>query len=142
MQAQYSTLGCASADSYCLCSNPNFGYGLRDCANGACGSSVASTVIAYGSAYCSTAYGTHTPTATGVNTLPPCGQTCINNMKAQYLTLGCSSPDPLCLCKNPNFQYGIRDCANGACGTAVAPAVISYGSSYCASATVTATAKA
>jgi hypothetical protein len=145
LQAQYSTLGCSGPDSYCLCNNPNFGYGLRDCANGACGTAVASTVIAYGNAYCSTALATHTTTSAApttrtttsasLPTLPSCGQTCLNNMKAQYSALGCSSPDPACLCKNVNFGYGLRDCANGACGTAVAPTVISYGSSYCASAT-------
>ncbi|GAB7330441.1 hypothetical protein MBLNU13_g02054t2 [Cladosporium sp. NU13] len=124
-------------DSYCLCNNVNFGYGLRDCANGACGTAVGSTVIAYGSAYCSTAFATHTVTSTGFAALPSCGQTCFNNMKAQYSTLGCSSPDPPCLCKNANFGYGLRDCANGACGTAVASTVVAYGSSYCASATTT-----
>lgn len=137
MKAQYSALGCSGPDSYCLCNNVNFGYGLRDCANGACGSAVASTVIAYGSAYCATAFATHTATSTGFAALPSCGQTCFNNMKAQYSTLGCSSPDPPCLCKNANFGYGLRDCANGACGTAVASTVIAYGSSYCASATAT-----
>ena len=53
MQDQYSTLGCAStSNAACLCSNVNFGYGIRDCANGACGTAVASTVIAFGSSYC------------------------------------------------------------------------------------------
>jgi hypothetical protein len=137
MQAQYKALGCSGPDSYCLCNNVNFGFGLRDCANGACGTAVASTVIAYGSAYCATAFATHTATSTGFAALPSCGQTCFNNMKAQYSTLGCSSPDPPCLCKNANFGYGLRDCANGACGTAVASTVIAYGSSYCASATAT-----
>jgi hypothetical protein len=53
MQSQYSTLGCASTSNVAfLCSNVNFGYGIRDCANGACGTAVASTVIAFGSSYC------------------------------------------------------------------------------------------
>lgn len=56
-------------------------------------------------------------------------------MLAQYQTLGCGTSDPACLCRNVNFGYGIRDCANGAYGTAVASTVISFDSSYCASAT-------
>ncbi|EAQ92535.1 hypothetical protein CHGG_00770 [Chaetomium globosum CBS 148.51] len=140
MVAQYSALGCPSpSDSYCLCGKADFSNGLRDCSNGACGAVVGSSAIAYGSAYCSAASATHTTTATGVAALPSCGQTCFNNMVAQYSALGCASPQPSCLCKNVNFGYGLRDCANGACGTAVAPTVISYGSSYCASATATVT---
>ena len=135
MLAQYSALGCPPVDSYCLCNNVNFANGIRDCSNGACGSVVASTVISFGSAYCSTAFATHTATTTGFAALPSCGQTCFNNMVAQYSALGCASPQPSCLCKNANFGYGLRDCANGACGTAVAPTVTSYGSAYCASAT-------
>lgn len=117
----------------CLCNNADFSNGLRDCSNGACGTAVASSVIAFGSAYCSTAKATHV--VTGVAALPSCGQTCFNNMLGQYSALGCASPQPTCLCKNANFGFGLRDCANGACGTAVATTVISYGSAYCASAT-------
>jgi hypothetical protein len=137
MLAQYSALGCASPDSYCLCSNVNFSNGLRDCSNGDCGAAVASTVIAFGSAYCSSASATHTrmATVTGVAALPSCGQLCFNNMLAQYSALGCATPAPACLCSNVNFGYGLRDCSNGACGTAVASTVIAFGSSYCASAT-------
>ncbi|KAK3933467.1 carbohydrate-binding module family 18 protein [Diplogelasinospora grovesii] len=134
MLAQYSSLGCASpSDSYCLCNNVNFSNGLRDCSNGACGTAVGSSAIAYGSAYCSTASATHT--TTGLAALPSYGQTCFNNMVAQYSALGCASPAPSCLCQNVNFGYGLRDCSNGACGTAVASTVIAYGSSYCASVT-------
>ncbi|KAJ0382193.1 hypothetical protein COL922a_013062 [Colletotrichum nupharicola] len=146
MLAQWSELGCSSQDAACLCNNVNFGYGLRDCSNGACGTAVASTVIAYGSAYCSSALATATvapsATATGAAGLPACGQTCFNNLVAMYSSLGCASPDPYCLCSNVNFGYGLRDCSNGACGTDVASTVIAYGSAYCASASATATAKA
>ena len=135
MLAQYSTLGCAALDGYCLCNNVDFKNGIRDCSNGACGTAVGSTVIAFGDAYCSTAFATHIATATGVAALPSCGQTCFNNMVAQYSALGCASPAPSCLCKNANFGYGLRDCSNGACGMAAASSVIAYGSSYCASAT-------
>ncbi|KAK3938522.1 carbohydrate-binding module family 18 protein [Diplogelasinospora grovesii] len=154
MLAQYSALGCASPDPSCLCSNVNFGYGIRDCSNGACGTAVASTVIAYGSAYCScalatvsptsgtatTSAGTPTTTVTDIASLPSCGQLCFNNMLVQYSALGCASEDPACLCSNVNFGYGLRDCSNGACGTAVASTVIAFGSAYCASASATATA--
>jgi hypothetical protein len=150
MVAQYSALGCASpTDSACLCANANFGYGIRDCSNGACGADVAaaSSAIAYGSAYCSCAGTTTavpaTSTATGLAALPSCGQLCFNNMLAQYASLGCASEqDAACLCENVNFGYGLRDCSNGACGTDVASTVIAFGSSYCASATATATAAA
>ncbi|KAI0168066.1 hypothetical protein BJ166DRAFT_246707 [Pestalotiopsis sp. NC0098] len=142
---QYSSLGCSSPDPSCLCSNVNFGYGIRDCSNGACGTDVASTVIAYESAYCASALATRsstaTPTATGITALPSCGQLCFNNLIGQYASLGCSSPDPACLCSNVNFGYGIRDCSNGACGTDVASTVIAYESAYCASATGASTAK-
>ncbi|UKZ56763.1 hypothetical protein TrVGV298_010604 [Trichoderma virens] len=140
--AQYSTLGCGTPDPACLCRNVNFGYGIRDCANGACGTAVASTVIAFESTYCASATSARTTypatasaTTTGIASLPSCGQTCFNNMLAQYSSLGCTSPDPACLCKNVNFGYGIRDCSNGACGTAIASTVIAFESSYCASAT-------
>lgn len=140
--AQYTTLGCGTSDPACLCRNVNFGFGIRDCANGACGSSVASTVLAFETSYCASATSARTtfpttaaPTTTGIAALPSCGQTCFSNMLAQYQTLGCGTSDPACLCRNVNFGYGIRDCANGACGTAVASTVISFESTYCASAT-------
>ncbi|KAL0473868.1 hypothetical protein QR685DRAFT_436556 [Neurospora intermedia] len=135
MLAQYSALGCAALDSYCLCNNVNFQNGIRDCSNGACGTAVGSTVTSFGSAYCSTAFATHTATTTGLAALPSCGQICFNNMVAQYSALGCASPAPSCLCKNAKFGYGLRDCSNDACGTAVASSVIAYGSSYCTFAT-------
>ena len=139
---QYSSLGCSSPDPSCLCSNVNFGYGIRDCSNGACGTAVASTVIAYESAYCSSALATRgsvtaTPTATGVAALPSCGQTCFSNMLGQYSSLGCATADPACLCQNINFYYGLRDCSNAVCGsdTNAVSTILAFESSYCASAT-------
>jgi hypothetical protein len=41
-------------------------------------------------------------------------------------------PTDSCLCANPSFQFGVRDCANSACG-ATAPQVIAFASSLCAS---------
>ncbi|EJT79178.1 hypothetical protein GGTG_04266 [Gaeumannomyces tritici R3-111a-1] len=90
--AQYSGFGCASPqDSYCFCNKANFSNGLRNCSNGACGSdaAAASSAIAFGSAYCANAFATHT--ATGLAALPSCGQTCFNNMVAQYSALRCAS---------------------------------------------------
>lgn len=52
MMSLASSLGCSGSDAACLCSNPDFGYGIRDCSNQACGAEVASSVITYGSSYC------------------------------------------------------------------------------------------
>ncbi|KAK4465099.1 hypothetical protein QBC42DRAFT_283725 [Cladorrhinum samala] len=66
--------------------------------------------------------------------LPVCGQICIQNMLAQAPLLGCPASDPRCLCSNPNFGYGIRDCAIEACSPVDAQQVIAYGLNYCAGA--------
>ena len=55
----------------------------------------------------------------------------MNNMIALAPSLGCANTDTACLCKNVNFQYGIRDCSNAVCGEAVASTVISFGAGYC-----------
>ncbi|EGX91309.1 keratin-associated protein 5-5, putative [Cordyceps militaris CM01] len=140
MLDKHSELGCSSRDdAYCLCSNVNFNNGIRDCSNGACGESVASTVISYGSAYCSQAAATHVPTATvtDIASLPSCGRTCFHNMEGQHSQLGCPNADPYCLCGKADFGNGIRDCANGACGKVIASTVIAYESAYCSSASAT-----
>lgn len=69
----------------------------------------------------------------------PCGQTCFNNMLGQYSSLGCAALDAYCLCSNDDFSNGLRDCSNGACGTAIASTVIAFGSLYCASTTASPT---
>ncbi|ODA82688.1 hypothetical protein RJ55_01196 [Drechmeria coniospora] len=140
MLGQYSQLGCASPDADCLCGKVDFLNGIRDCSNGACGTDIGSAVIAFGKAYCSSAPATHTPTVPSIDSLPLCGQTCFNNMLAQYSQLGCASPDAACLCKKADFGYGLRDCSNRACGESVASTVIAYGRSWCASATAPARA--
>lgn len=145
MLAQYSALGCATEEPACLCENVDFSNGLRDCSNGACGTAVGSTVIAFGSAYCASATFGQTPTtkpaatATSLDeaSLPSCGQTCFNAMLAQYSALGCAAADSTCLCKNVDFSNGLRDCSNGACGTSVGSTVIAFGSAYCYAATAT-----
>lgn len=51
-----SQFGCGQNDVLCYCREPNFGYGVRDCANEACGSGEANTVIAFGTQYCQSEY--------------------------------------------------------------------------------------
>ncbi|KID59247.1 CFEM domain protein, partial [Metarhizium brunneum ARSEF 3297] len=145
MLAKHRELGCGDKGVACMCRAPNFNYGIRDCANGACSNEDrASTVISFETSYWCPSFmatGTNsptqtpTPTPTATSDLPPCGvsayaapfprgdgtlankgiqQTCMNNMIAQYSQLGCRSLDSACLCKNANFGYGVRDCANGA----------------------------
>merc|ERR1712032_225448 len=86
-----STFGCAPGDVVCYCSEPRFGYGVRDCSNEACSPEDAASAISYGTSYCasaaasasgasatavstgalgilSSALDTATPTATGADT--------------------------------------------------------------------------
>ncbi|KAM7197773.1 hypothetical protein V8F20_006446 [Naviculisporaceae sp. PSN 640] len=74
-------------------------------------------------------------TAQGSEVLPPCGQTCIDNMIGQWNFLGCPSvdgnADAVCLCDTPDFGYGIRDCANQHCSPEYVGAVITYAQRYC-----------
>ncbi|PYI01147.1 hypothetical protein BO78DRAFT_328295 [Aspergillus sclerotiicarbonarius CBS 121057] len=149
MLAEYETLGCTTSDPSCLCRNINFYYGIRDCSDAACDTDDASTVIAFESSYCTSAIAAQTtypttasatPVPTAISALPSCGQTCFDNMLGKYSSLGCTSEDPACLCENIDFYYGIRDCANAACGTAVASTVLAFETAYCSSATATATA--
>ena len=51
-------------------------------------------------------------------------------MLAQAATLGCTTADAACLCNKSDFAYGIRDCANEACGSD-APKIIAYGTTFC-----------
>lgn len=62
--------------------------------------------------------------------LPECGQLCVQNMLDKASELGCDSDDVGCLCQNPDFTYGIRDCSLEAC-TNDAQAIINYGAAYC-----------
>jgi hypothetical protein len=56
---------------------------------------------------------------------------CINNLLGDAASFGCGSADISCLCADPRFGYGLRDCANEACGADVYSAVSSYGVSVC-----------
>ncbi|KFY73690.1 hypothetical protein V499_06218 [Pseudogymnoascus sp. VKM F-103] len=68
--------------------------------------------------------------AQSVSDLTACGQQCVKSMLAQAATLGCSNTDAACLCNKSDFAYGIRDCANEACGSD-APKIIAYGTAFC-----------
>jgi hypothetical protein len=59
-----SSFGCGQGDVLCYCREPNFGYGVRDCANEACGASEAATVIAFGTQYCQQALASASPSPT------------------------------------------------------------------------------
>ncbi|KAI1506136.1 hypothetical protein F5X99DRAFT_404184 [Biscogniauxia marginata] len=62
---------------------------------------------------------------------PECGATCINNMVGQSSELGCSSGDASCLCTNPDFAYGIRDCATESCSDSSSQ-IVQFGVDWCA----------
>ncbi|KFY31557.1 hypothetical protein V494_07945, partial [Pseudogymnoascus sp. VKM F-4513 (FW-928)] len=68
--------------------------------------------------------------ATAQSELSKCGQQCVKDMLAQAKTLGCTSADAACLCNKSDFAYGIRDCANEACGPD-ADKIIAYGTNFC-----------
>ncbi|KAF2433251.1 hypothetical protein EJ08DRAFT_96843 [Tothia fuscella] len=64
-----------------------------------------------------------------------CGQTCINNMLAiGQSQFKCGPAEAACLCGNADFGNGLRDCTLQACGAAVYQQVLSYGTSFCATA--------
>jgi hypothetical protein len=50
--------------------------------------------------------------------LATCAKQCVDNMLAgnKAEELGCDSEDWSCLCQNPDFSYGFRDCARDVCG--------------------------
>jgi len=50
-----SQFGCAAGDIVCYCSEPNFGYGVRDCSNESCSAEDAAKVISFGTEYCASA---------------------------------------------------------------------------------------
>jgi len=54
--------------------------------------------------------------AQDLSSLPQCGQTCINNMiQIASSQLGCDTGNVDCYCQQPDFGYGVRDCAQEAC---------------------------
>ena len=82
IQIASSQLGCSTGDVTCYCREPDFGYGVRDCANEACPSNDdAQTVIAFGTqyygmalqSYQSTDSGSSTPAASAISILSSAG---------------------------------------------------------------------
>lgn len=64
IQIASSQLGCAAGNVTCYCTEPDFGYGVRDCANQACtNASDATTVISFGTSYCASALASYSSTA-------------------------------------------------------------------------------
>ncbi|TIC91699.1 GPI-anchored CFEM domain protein [Colletotrichum higginsianum] len=68
-----------------------------------------------------------------LDSLPPCGITCVNNVIAKGF--GCASGDNACLCKQQDFVFGIRDCAAQSCAAAETAKVNDYVTGLCATAT-------
>jgi CFEM domain len=58
-------------------------------------------------------------------------QMCLQNMLALAPALGCSAADATCLCENPNFLYGVRDCSIEACGASEQQIAEAFAVSYC-----------
>ncbi|KZL66997.1 CFEM domain-containing protein [Colletotrichum tofieldiae] len=66
-----------------------------------------------------------------LESLPPCGIACVNNVIAKGF--GCASGDNTCLCKQQDFVFGIRDCAAQSCAADETTKVNDYVTSLCAS---------
>ncbi|RDH19315.1 hypothetical protein M747DRAFT_296495 [Aspergillus niger ATCC 13496] len=63
MSGKASELGCSSGDLSCLCSKPDYSYGIRDCTAQACPNDDANAVVSSALASCPTSSGTSlTPT--------------------------------------------------------------------------------
>ncbi len=41
--------------------------------------------------------------------------TCVNNVLADVVKLGCAAGDTVCACKSSGFNPGIKDCVTQAC---------------------------
>ena len=52
---------------------------------------------------------------TGFWGLPTCQQSCIFSMLDKHDALGCANADVACLCSDPHFVYGVRDCILQSC---------------------------
>lgn len=50
---------------------------------------------------------------------------------AKAVELGCSANDNSCLCKNPNFGYGFRDCAAAICSADEAKQLVDFAVKLC-----------
>jgi len=79
--------------------------------------------------------------AQNMSDLPQCGQTCVDNMLADSKAeeLGCDAGDNACLCLNPNFTYGVRDCSRAICDENQVSDIVEYAINYCSNAGVAVT---
>ncbi|KZL81952.1 cfem domain protein [Colletotrichum incanum] len=68
-----------------------------------------------------------------LDSLPPCGIACVNNVIAKGF--GCASGDNTCLCKQQDFVFGIRDCAAQSCAADETTKINDYVTGLCATAT-------
>ncbi|KAK1723806.1 hypothetical protein CaCOL14_000709 [Colletotrichum acutatum] len=69
-----------------------------------------------------------------------CGTGCISAMQGLASDLGCTAGDNACLCRNPNFAYGIRDCSFQSCTqSSDAEAAVASGIELCRQAGVVVT---
>jgi hypothetical protein len=73
-----------------------------------------------------------------VDDLPQCGRTCVNNMLADEKAseLGCDAGDRGCLCLNPDFTYGVRDCSIAICDDNEIQEIVEFAINWCSSAGV------
>uniref|UniRef100_A0A8H7NKW8 CFEM domain-containing protein n=1 Tax=Bionectria ochroleuca TaxID=29856 RepID=A0A8H7NKW8_BIOOC len=71
--------------------------------------------------------------AQDISGLPQCGQICATSMwgAAKAEELGCSANDLVCLCKNKNFLFGIRDCSAATCSSDDARKMVEFGLQAC-----------
>lgn len=60
-------------------------------------------------------------------------QMCIKNMNAKASELNCNSGDLACLCKNKDYEYGVRDCTAQACPNDDAATVVKMALASCPS---------
>ena len=53
MQQKFAEFNCSSSDDVaCLCADPEFANGLKDCSAEACGAEESAKVVAFGAQYC------------------------------------------------------------------------------------------
>jgi len=68
MLALASSLGCNPTDASCLCKNKDFGYGINDCTNEACGSADVPDVQSYGASMCANLGASQAPSGSAATT--------------------------------------------------------------------------
>ncbi|OAL75698.1 hypothetical protein A7D00_1298 [Trichophyton violaceum] len=79
----------------------------------------------------SVALGASMGLATTLAELPSCSQNCLSSMLGKAGELGCPPHDPDCLCANPDFKHGLRDCTHEACPGEKVEQVVQAGLQAC-----------